>query len=145
MIEFFVRHEEATLMRELGFNEPCMAHYNVSYSVKAPQQFLHPYPLAEQGEYLLLAPTYEQAFQWIRRLPDKLRMIALISPIDDWEFWTYKILAEDTISPFFEITPIIELQYLSYEDAQLACLSQMISILKTNSDNNETTTKQFVD
>lgn len=142
MIEFFVRHREAMLLRELGFNEPCMAHYDVSYSVKAPQQFLHPYPLPEQGEHLLLAPTNEQAFQWLRKRTDGMRMLAVISPIDDWDYWTYKILAEDFMSPFYEIPQPVDIQYNTYEDAQLACLSHMLSILKTNSDNNETTTKK---
>lgn len=145
MIEFFVRHRESLLLRELGFNEPCMAHYDLTDSARAPKEFLHPYPLAEQGEHLLSAPTYEQAFQWFRKRTDHMRMISMISPIDNWDSWTYKILAEDSWCPFFEIRPEVNVEYQTFEDAQLACVCHMISILKTNSDTNETITTKSVD
>lgn len=129
MKEFFVSYNEALQMREMEFNEPCMAHYEIAQgAVMPPVHLLHGYPLEEQKTYLLLAPTHEQAFKWLRDNP-KMQMHASIFPIDSWATWAYNIISQDAAS-LFEIKPDVSLEFNSYEAAQTECLKHMLSMLK---------------
>ena len=56
----FVPYEQALALKELGFNEPCLASY-----FHAGKR-LHITEYINYGEYTTLAPTFSQAFRWFR-------------------------------------------------------------------------------
>jgi hypothetical protein len=128
MKEFFVSYNEAMQMRDLQFNEPCMAHYEIAMGIMPPVHLLHSYPMEEQKPHLLLAPTHEQAFKWLRD-NTTLPMHPSIVPVDSWKSWSYIIISQDATS-LYEIKPDISLEFQAFEDAQTACLKHMLSLLK---------------
>ena len=66
----FVPYEQALALKELGFNEPCLA----SYFHEGKR--LHITEYLNYGEYTTLAPLFQQAFRWFR---DKHKLGAIIS------------------------------------------------------------------
>lgn len=113
----FVSYEQALALKELGFDEPCFAIYiDKQLEINATYQN----HLAFKG--WVASPTFSQAFRWFR---DK-KLLGLINPIDDWNIWAFSILAEDCMSPFFEI--INSDEYKSYEEAEIECLKKLIEI-----------------
>lgn len=56
----FIPYEQALALKELGFDEPCLAAY-----LKAGK-FLDIGEYVNQGYYRTLAPLYQQAFRWFR-------------------------------------------------------------------------------
>lgn len=129
--DHFVTFSAAKDMRALGFNDPCMAHYGIiPHEVPNIQKYLHPYPLTEQTEHNVLAPTYEQAFAWLRDKDRMHRITHIVQPIDNWDSWTYKILMEGFMCPFDECRPEDALQWETYEQCREACLNHILEILK---------------
>ncbi len=56
----FVPYEEAFALKQLGFNEPCLASYfHAGKRLDICEYINH-------GEYTVLAPTFSQAFRWFR-------------------------------------------------------------------------------
>jgi len=141
--EHFVEFSEAKALRELGFNDPCMAHYGiVPDNVPNIQKYLHPYPLEAQTEHNIIAPTYEQAFEWLRNKDRMFRVTCVIQPVDSWDWWTYTILMEGYMCPFDEVKADDFIQFESYESARLDCLKHMIKIITQKSDKNENNFKR---
>lgn len=50
-----------------------------------------------------------------------------VRPIDDWDTWTYVILAEDIMQPLYEIKPSPESQWGNYDNALLAGIEHAVS------------------
>ena len=119
MIEEFIQYQEALELKELGFDEPCFGYYENGV-------FVFCYDSKQEVELLLncTAPSFAQAFRWFRGN----KILGLVNPIDDWNHWSFSILAEDCMSPFFEAFQGLE--YSTYEEAELACLRKMIEITK---------------
>jgi hypothetical protein len=118
----FIPYEQALALKELGFNEECLAGYN-----KETNELYISYEDGEptfNQEYYVLAPIYQQAFRWFR---DR-KMLGEINPIDDWDSWTYIIFLEDIMSPFFVAS--IGNEYKTHQEAQLECLRRLIEIVK---------------
>jgi hypothetical protein len=49
-----------------------------------------------------------------------------IRPIDSWDSWTYIILAEDLMAPFFEIKPDGDQEWGTYKNALNAAIEHVI-------------------
>ena len=113
----FVPYEKALVLKELGFNEPCLASY-----FHAGKR-LHITEYLNYGEYTTLAPTFSQAFRWFR---DKHKLGAIISQFG-WgienELGQIVHNISDSENP------------LCYEEAELECLKKLIEIVKL--DNND--------
>jgi hypothetical protein len=131
----FVTYEQALALKELGFDEPCLAFYS-------PKEELHPVfqepskgPYFNNGSFIetLRAPLYQQAFRWFR---DKHGINVLISI--NWGegviknitsygkyscYLQHKSNGDDSIGSYVGI-------FNTYEEAEQACLDKLIEICK---------------
>ena len=117
----FVPYEEALALKELRFNEPCLASY-----FHAGKR-LHITEYINYGEYTTIAPTFSQAFRFFRE-----------------KYGLKSWIQEHTADTFiYEIRPHKLTDYKEgevyvyevYEEAELACLKKLIEIAKEK--NNE--------
>jgi len=79
MIKDFIPYEQALAVKELGFDEPCLAFFEIN-NTHQPQNLRYFLKTAVNREYIentkilkyiygensLLAPLYQQAFRWFR-------------------------------------------------------------------------------
>ena len=128
----FVPYEEALTLKELGFNKPCLAsYYHAGKRLDICEYINH-------GEYTVLAPTFSQAFRWLREkywytaliLCDSFQIIMQISTsrTRDSRTWEWKPI-------YVTQTYHKEEGLKSYDESELACLKQLIEIAKEK--NNE--------
>ena len=128
----FVPYEEALALKELGFNKPCLAsYYHAGKRLDICEYINH-------GEYTILAPTFSQAFRWLREkywytaliLCDSFQIVMQLSTsrTRDSRTWEWK--------PIYVTQTYHEEEGLkSYDESELACLKQLIEIAKEK--NNE--------
>ena len=112
----FVLYEQALVLKELGFNEPCLASYfHAGKRLDICEYINH-------GEYTVLAPTFSQAFRWFR---EKYNLIGLIEGgyDNDKNIFTYVIWDDFRDN-------IVDDYYSTYEEAELACITKLIEIVK---------------
>ena len=128
----FVPYEEALALKELGFNKPCLAsYYHAGKRLDICEYINH-------GEYTVLAPSFSQAFRWIR---EKYWYTALIL-CDSFQIVMQLSTSRTRDSRTWEWKPIYVTQTYhkeeglkSYDESELACLKQLIEIAKEK--NNE--------
>ena len=113
MKEEFVPYDLALAMKELGFDEPCFGCY------REDKMFLFG-RTSDNTSTWTLAPTFSQAFRWFR---EKYNIHIRIEKYDEtkwwanWGSWTSEV-------------------YDSYEEAETACLTKLIEIVKEKQDEN---------
>jgi hypothetical protein len=124
----FVPYELALRLKAIGFDEPCFAAYSEDEDVS--NLFIYWNDLADMSElfisqdncekfnYECLAPTYSQAFRWLR---EKYGLYDTISKNG------YMIEGELN-KEFLRIT---KLSLKSHEEAELACLEKLIEIVES--------------
>jgi hypothetical protein len=117
----FIPYEQALVLKELGFDEPCLAYHNIDpYLPKPTFNLVRPF----DHEWCLLAPLYQQAFRWFREKYD------LHAYVDSMRLTT----GETVYSYVIEITDGEESDdgknWRTYEEAKLACLIKLIEIVK---------------
>ena len=117
----FTLYPEALALKELGFDEPCLAWYDSAY-----QDILY-YDYANNSDGWLFgnncsAPTYSHCFRWFR---EKHNIHAWIINAED---------NHNVFKPFFRGANIHDQHlvdfYKTYEEAELACLKEMIKLVK---------------
>ena len=141
----FVPYDIALAMKELGFNEECIAAYvNTTNSdsniglIGCGTRWFNSVDmlsnLKDKDMILCSAPLYQQAFRWFR---EEYGIFANIHTIHyGWNqqvLHTYSLRRiiskkEDTFLVYRTDT------YMSCEEAQDACLRKLIEIVKTNQD-----------
>lgn len=106
----FIPYEQALALKELGFDEPCMAQLNDSNGFDGfggnyrNSYFTYPDQIA--------VPLYQQAFKWFR---ERYNLHCNIDP------WGYCIFDDNgTEKTGFE----------NYEQSQLECIEELIKIVK---------------
>jgi hypothetical protein len=107
----FIPYEQVLELKELGFNEKCLGYYNIDPSLKYVP--FNPMPPFEH-EWCLPTPLYQQAFRWFR---EKHNIVFYLNMVGV-NLYYYVIGTE----PF--------LSFKTYEEAELACLKQLIEIVK---------------
>jgi hypothetical protein len=116
----FVPYEEALALKELGFDEPCMAFYEPNNRevkvVGVNQRFNDPSLLTITD---FCAPLYQQAFRWFRGKGYHNGIV----PIFDYHYYIIKDFNKDK-----EYNS--EYEDVSYEEAELACLRKLIEIVR---------------
>ena len=128
MKQEFIPYEQALEIKELGFDEPCLAFYDG----KNAESFYFNNTRDASGDYIPFqkhdrlkwfgAPLYQQAFRWFRE------KYQIIPEIRNWggtiNQWYYMIHHNDELLPWRWI------ENKSYEEAELECLKKLIEIVK---------------
>ena len=129
----FVPYEQALALKELGFNEPCLAKYAI-YNPKDPialfpesQDFFKGYfNYYKNSDYTdkTAAPTFSQAFRFFREkhnLIGGVQYIGGLKPETTW--WDIYVIGHFN-TDIFEMS----MEYQPFEEAELACLKKLIEI-----------------
>lgn len=136
----FVPYEEALALKELGFDEKCLCNWEESWSPE-PEHEIRMVLTTDQTWLRpgwICAPTFSQAFRWIR---EKYWYTALIL-CDSFQIVMQLSTSQTLDSKTWEWKPIYITQTYhkeeglkSYDESELACLKQLIEIAKEK--NNE--------
>ena len=121
----FINYEQALALKELGFDEPCVAFYEQSERLSIGFNWLN-----EGGKNSNLqectAPLYQQAFRWFR---EKHKQDSLVIPSGDSTGKTNGYYYEIVFD--FSKENIESESFKTYEKAESACLDKLIEICKT--------------
>jgi hypothetical protein len=112
----FIPYEQALELKELGFDEPCIAFYepgNKQVQVVGVEQRYNNPELLRMEDFC--APLYQQTFRWFRE-KHGLHHVVEYDPID-------KVYSSLVRYDYLEDLP-------TYEEAELACLKKLIEIVK---------------
>jgi len=140
MKELFIPYTEALELKELGFNEKCLAAYtNRGKFHQTSSDYWDNDSIKMIKEYTtiklkVLAPLYSQAFKWFR---DKYNLILDILPFYDEEQLPLSLTNKQKPKGYFiwdyyddefdlENSP----NYKIYEEAELECIRKLIEIVK---------------
>ena len=131
----FVPYEHALELKEIEFNEPCFMFYEQETSSKYLQKGIDDEYWGDYSEprdwnsipnkpwkpfcQCVSAPTFSQAFRWFR---EKYGLVIVIKPISDIKLELgYNIIKNGLIMK----------ACTTYEEAELACLKELIKIVKS--------------
>ena len=106
----FIPYEQALELKELGFDEACMASRDM-----------------DNGEGLIQLPLYQQAFRWFREkynLKGHIEAVEYLDGTPDTYHWS---IFNKCNSGYDQLT---------YEEAELECLKKLIEIVKDGRENN---------
>ena len=114
----FVPYEQALALKELGFDEPCVAIFGINNELNVDDGF---YKQENYHKDTVLAPLYQQAFRWFR---DEHGMSGSIQIEHDAYQWSIYEEGETSglASDNWDGT--------DYEEAELACLKKLIEIVE---------------
>jgi hypothetical protein len=121
----FIPYEQSLALKQLGFDEPCFGEYyygKLKYDEVSNGQTAH--------NDLALAPTFSQAFRWFREKHKIISVIGFYCDGDAWEDVGYEV-AISAFEDFATHDTFVRSGYISYEEAELACLIKLIEIVKT--------------
>lgn len=131
----FIPYEQALELKELGFDEPCFGFYlknqlelNIGFikNDRIYNENSNGDSLVGYGKSLIYAPTYSQAFRWFR---DKKLSDASVNrhgEADGGYSYRWDIVHEYGV---YEERHFKQ-GYKTYEEAELACLIELIEIVK---------------
>lgn len=125
----FVSYTQALALKELGFDEPCLAYFDAEKVFKFPGTTM--YNRNFLGLFTVTTPLYQQAFRWFRK-KHSLRF----SIIDDHSE-NEKPYSFTSDHEYFYDTGTGNDWFKTYEEAESACLDKLIEICK-NKDNDNT-------
>jgi len=126
----FIPYKQALALKELGFDEECLAIHSF---VDGELNFMYVntfHSNDDVNEKSAAAPLYQQAFRWFRNKYGYLHHMTYFDP--------YKAQTPGNadyqgfvLFPHGEIHKLPEMSYDTYEEAELACLIKLIEIVKT--------------
>jgi hypothetical protein len=122
----FIPYEQALELKELGFDEPCIAFYepgNKQVQVVGVEQRYNNPELLRMEDFC--APLYQIAFRWFR---EKSFICHVTNDLSDScydEIYVYVMT-----KGYGDLIDRSE-EYRTYEEAELACIKKLIEIVKT--------------
>ena len=131
----FTTYEIAKLLKELGFNEPCIAHYiskeGWQLDLTEGSFYFKDKPSKSVDTYSILAPLWQQVIDWFR---EKHRISISLIPWD-YNTWWYQIETFDTVTN--ELNSVIAetkkiINGMSYYDNREQAILKAIEIIKSN-------------
>ena len=120
----FIPYEQALELKELGFDEPCFGSYvkltetqNTFFMNDVVSEIDRETPLHES--LITKAPLYQQAFRWFRE------KYSLFGQVNIHTYFIYDISNDELkmVKQYDKLTK-------TYEEAELACLIELIEIIK---------------
>ena len=132
MKEEFVPYELAVKLKELGFDEPCIAFY-LEKVLTFHTHGIVPHFIFKKNSnlwYSSSAPLYQQAFRWFRENYNLFHEINVDKTTEPKFAYT---IIEYELAQFFEgfkEDVLAEYLYYKYEEAELACLEKLIEIVE---------------
>ncbi len=126
----FVPYEEAFALKELGFNEPCLGYYlcrNSAFGIDDLEITTECIDLVRYDYASCVVPTFSQAFRWLLK---NYNLYGIIIPTITMN-WTFKTMT--VVEDIMEVPPYKHVDangYKTPEEAELACLSKLIEIVK---------------
>jgi hypothetical protein len=131
----FLPYKESLELKELGFNEPCMAIYlddklsNGTYTIMKDLLYLVDYTKNVE----LLVPTYSQAFRWFRENHNLQHEITRQGS----KYWLLTIFETDKVTANgvfngkrYNLDEELNNEPDTYEEAELECIKKLIEIVK---------------
>ena len=119
----FIPYEQALELKELGFNENCLAFYNFGERLMPiDTDFTN---FRELSDDLTKAPLYQQAFRWFR---EKYGLMGIVDCFLYPFSYTYNI--NDSINEKIILWSEPENDFDTYEEAEKALLIKLIEITK---------------
>jgi hypothetical protein len=136
----FVPYQESLSLKELGFNEPCLGHYqdrdettlhgavatskNVCFFIARTNKgfIVRNSPISN----CVLAPLYQHAFRWFR---EKYNFNHYIRG-NNFDGYYYNIDNLGVLQYKFEIDS--RFSFRTYEQAEIECLRKLIEIVKNS-------------
>ena len=116
----FIPYEQALELKELGFDEPCLAIYYNPLKELVIGGTINSYT----KEIRTLSPLYQQAFRWFRK-NQGYHMDLFVDDDKTFGFCiTYFTYTARVDKP-------IQRQFNTYEEAELECLKKLIEIVNT--------------
>lgn len=135
----FVPFELAVKLKELGFDEPCLAHYikNNQYRINKGKILLHVGRLDYDDiykEYVLEnVPLYQQVFDWLRE-KHNLYVNIFNDPINSMNFRFYYSITESGYLNYYESCDD-EIYFETVIEARQAALNKLIEIVENEQNN----------
>jgi hypothetical protein len=134
----FVSYEIALALKELGFDEDCVAAYQINYRVGdltwgGINGFVPYYKeqIIKHNETkwvkVIPAPLYQQAFRFFR---EKYKLESYIRPASYEEEVRYVFWILNEIKEIFPTERHESVYFKTYEEAQLECLKKLIENVK---------------
>ncbi len=120
----FIPYKQALALKELDFDEPCFGYYwihdkELVLNLNTPFQGYH-----KGFDGSISAPTFSQCFRWFREEYGLYHSIGLDNSLENDVNCDYQIINHNqSISE-------LETDFKSYEEAELACLLELINICK---------------
>ena len=128
MTKEFIPHEEALALKELGFDEECFGYYTdrklFTFQDENGEAWLHSD---------IQAPLYQQAFRWFREkynIQGYIHSSTVRGNAEKTKQFTGYIWNINGIDMPFLSTDARDELHDTYEEAELACLKQLIKIVK---------------
>ena len=123
----FIPYTEALALKQLGFDEPCLRHYEIN-DISLWMSFGEEDNVKNSTltEFEISAPLYQQAFRWFR---EKYHIIGEVKfkggKTTKTAWYDYIIYSE---IDWNDENP--NEQWKKHEEAELACLKKLIEIVK---------------
>jgi hypothetical protein len=130
----FITYEQALALKELGFDEPCMAWYDTrkpDVSLNTSHYHSGKWNYLENAVSL---PLYQQAFRWFRENHDIQGYIyssTVRGNVEKTKQFTGYIWNINGIDMPFLSTDARDELHDTYEEAESACLDKLIEIVNT--------------
>lgn len=132
----FIPFQQALELKELGFDEPC---FGKIYADGGSEQLSYPYKNSDQiGKVTSCsAPLYQQVFRWFREKYNLRGFIGFRPNVKQFDCHVYdmslsgKEYVKQRTHEEFQKDPKVG----TYEEAELECVKELISIVKNNETN----------
>jgi hypothetical protein len=118
----FVTYEIALELKQLGFDEPCLA----GYSTITEKLEYYSRPIVTKDSFTVDAPTFSQAFRWFREEYELFHSTNYQDDNSGPGGFDYEILNKRGKSQGDDEVP----EFGTYEEAELDCLQKLIEIVK---------------
>lgn len=125
----FIPYEQALALKELGFDEPCIACYTENAFGSTPEQKVQYWrePIGGNDDYVfVLAPLYQQAFRWFREKYDLYSQTPSTCIEESNRIFYNNPIYDELDNIVFDSME----QYTTYEEVELECLKKLIEIVK---------------